>query len=202
MYEQRPPRPPERTELFFESPDRYWEPVELHAADISPDQYPRPLYVVVEDTTPGPDGEVVLDVGFWPRLDEDGRLNFEESAQEHAMDESLSAPRQLVETVLARWRDALGQAQRPIRVGDAFFIQTDLMHVESPNEWQIVIDVTASARDAAKVAFHAATMAPVEAERSGELNLQPQAETDQFRGFRIDPDEFEAPGPAVAPSGV
>ena len=108
-------------------------------------------YVVVEEIEGGMVGLAVSD---WPTTDDKGRLRFGS--------EPVQAALELVE--LERFLDLHRQPSRPLRVGDVFAARTGRR--PRPGGWiePPVHDVTADAREAAKIAFYAA-VAPVPSRR-------------------------------------
>ena len=105
-------------------------------------------YIVVEEIE---GGLVGLAVSEWPRTDERGRLRFDSEPMQAAVE------RRAFEDFLDRHR----QPGRPLRVGDVFAARTGLP-THNPEDWiePPVHDVTAEAREAAKIAFYAA-VAPI-----------------------------------------
>jgi hypothetical protein len=105
-------------------------------------------YIVVEEIEGGMVGLAVSD---WPTTDDKGRLRFDS--------EPVQAALELV--ALERFLDLHRQPSRPLRVGDVFAARTG-PPTTSPEGWiePPVHDVTADAREAAKIAFYAA-VAPV-----------------------------------------
>jgi hypothetical protein len=113
-------------------------------------------YIVVDEIE---EGIVGLAVSEWPRKDEKGRLRFESDPV------LLGAEREAFERFLDRYREP-----RPLRIGDVFAARTRpvaeaeprLEPVLAPEQWiePPVHDVTADAREAAKVSFYSA-VAPV-----------------------------------------
>jgi hypothetical protein len=116
-------------------------------------------YIVVDEIE---GGMVGLAVSEWPRTDERGRLRFDSSPV------LLGAERSALEAFLERYR----QPSRPLRIGDVFAARTRpvesdeaeprLEPVLDPEQWiePPVYDITANAREVAKVAFYSA-VAPV-----------------------------------------
>lgn len=136
-----------------------WSPPALEGAD------PSGLsYLVVDEI----EGSIVgLAVSDWPQTDEKGRVRF---ASPPVL---LGAEREAFERFLERHRRPPGG--RPLRIGDVFAARTRpaelrdadeaeprLEPVLDPEQWiePPVYDVTADAREAAKVSFYSA-VAPV-----------------------------------------
>jgi hypothetical protein len=105
-------------------------------------------YIVVEEIEGGMVGLAVSD---WPRTDEQGRLRFD------AEPVPVTVERAEFERFLEQHR----QPSRPLRIGDVFAARTGrpTQHLEGWIE-PPVHDVTADAREAAKIAFYAA-VAPI-----------------------------------------
>jgi hypothetical protein len=184
VYEQRPAERVPRSDAS--SPTRLWHPDELK--DIAPS--PSDTYLAIDDRDATSDGDAVTivftGVGVpWPEVDELGRVAFG-TAQ-------MSEPRvvYLLESsfrsVLRRARDRHHQLERDVRLGDAFWIRG---FASSPDNWEDVIDVSASARQVAKIALYGAVAPRVDARRARSMNLV--AEEQQA------PPEVPS-GPAVGP---
>jgi hypothetical protein len=105
-------------------------------------------YIVVEEIEGGMVGLAVSD---WPATDDKGRLRFDSEPAQAAVE--------LVE--LERFLDLHREQSRPLRVGDVFAARTG-PPTNHPEGWiePPVHDVTADAREAAKVAFYSA-VAPI-----------------------------------------
>lgn len=182
------------------SPDLTAEEVE-DMPGLEPEQGDR--YVVVDDLM---DGTVTLAVCPWPSLNSLGDLVFEPSeeliAPEDLTHQAVSASREASGQMAA---------DRPLRIGDAFLIRNLLVPEEAEPEggsdqddldveameklkatrraaWADVLpawtiwDVTADARDAAKIALYSAVAPPLST-----------SEADQFSG-----DDDEPPPSALA----
>lgn len=152
-------------------------------AVLSDEELSRRLYVVVEEKI---DRAVGLLVSPWPGSTEDGRLRFDPDAEEVEVVVDL-------DELQARLtlRDAPGPAspaetgealvRRPVEVGDAFAVQTSepapaLDELESLSGatgmvgWMgAVADITADAREAAKVATYEALTPPLKGDVIEEL---------------------------------
>lgn len=105
-------------------------------------------YIVVEEIEGGMVGLAVSD---WPRTDAQGRLRFDAEPVQAGVD------RAALEQFLDRHR----QPSRPLRIGDVFAARTGPPTAD-PAGWiePPVHDVTAEAREAAKIAFYSA-VAPI-----------------------------------------
>ena len=103
-------------------------------------------YVLVDEIEGGMVGLAVSD---WPRTDEQGRLRFDSEPVQIIVDRGA----------FERFLDAHREPSRPLRIGDVFAARTD---TDDPAHWiePPVHDVTADAREAAKIAFYAA-VAPI-----------------------------------------
>lgn len=153
---------------------RAWAP-----AGIEPS--PRLRYLVIDEIV----GAVVgLALCPWPSIDEQGRLRFSVGAQ------TLGAGRDELQRFLASHRRPPETATRPIRIGDVFAVevipaalaevgeqlreQRRLEPLLAPADWiePPLVDLTATAREAAKISFYAAvapTLAPERASALSEL---------------------------------
>ncbi len=143
-----------------------WSPPAIEGADTA-----GLSYVVVDEI----EGSMVgLAVSDWPQVDEQGRLRFESSPV------LLGAERDALERFLDRHR----QPGRPLRIGDVFAVraraselrQADeaeqrLAPVLDPEQWlePPVYDVTAAAREAAKVSFYSAVAPALDPEQAARL---------------------------------
>jgi hypothetical protein len=164
-----------------ESPDQQhtpWRPPSLGELPVD-EELARHLYVVVEEEI---DDVVGLLVSPWPCARDDGRLKFHSDAPEvevavdrHELQERL-ASREVPEPTV----DAAGGPQaieelrsRPAEVGDVYAVFSgpqpptpeeleDLSGKRGAIEWMAtVIDITADAREAAKIATYEALTPPL-----------------------------------------
>lgn len=132
-------------------------------------------YAVVDDIA---EGTVVLQIASWPKLDQGNHLLFDDIYKQ-------SYPLGALQRVVNRGRTKQGQpaADRPLRTGDAFLIQCK----DRPSEKVIsskfkgsVLDITAAAREQAKIAMYgvvARKLRPTEAKK----RLKTSKEPDRFR---------------------
>jgi hypothetical protein len=107
-------------------------------------------YIVVDEIE---GGMVGLSVSDWPRTDEQGRLRFDSEPLSVVVDRRA----------FGRFLDEHRQPTRPLRIGDVFAARTRPVEPSlNPERWiePPVHDVTADAREAAKIAFYAA-VAPI-----------------------------------------
>jgi hypothetical protein len=111
-------------------------------------------YVVIDELE---SSLVGLTVSPWPTLDDRGRLHFDlERARE------VGATKRALETHLAKHRSPRKVAGRPLRMGDTFAcgIKEPLKDGEllEPGDWMVppISDISAEAREAAKLAFFSA----------------------------------------------
>jgi len=108
-------------------------------------------YILVDEIEGGMVGLAVSD---WPRTDEEGRLRFDAEPVAVVVDR----------LAFERFLDEHRQPSRPLRIGDVFAARTRLAETSpDPEKWiePPVHDVTADAREAAKIAFYAA-VAPIQ----------------------------------------
>jgi hypothetical protein len=152
MYEQRRPEgPPPATEGAEQAP---WRPTEDAFGERRRDPLPGDRYVAV-DRVDGP--VVTLATAPWPSVDPaTGRFDFGPRAERTVATVTLEALQRRVDLDRAA---APGQVVRPIRPGDAFLVAG---YSPDPSAWIEVVDVTRSARIAAKAAL-LATAAPAPA---------------------------------------
>jgi hypothetical protein len=137
-------------------------------------------YVVVDDLD---EDVVVLSVSTWPQVDRTGRVHF--LAAEGERSGEMRASFEFLVEFLTKYRSvslerplpwAMDSAQeeihgRPVRVGDTFGMSDDALQAacgrspEVETGGIVVLDVTADARELAKIAFYAAaagTLNPAE----------------------------------------
>jgi hypothetical protein len=127
---------------------------------------------------------VRLAVALWPEVDVAGRLRFgTEESQDFAYD------RAELQSVIDTRRQSERQVQRPLRVGDVFFIRG--FDEASPASWLRVVDVTKAGRRAAKHAGLRAVAQPTEPE------AKEAARPDL--SWRQPPDEAEVPPEQLPP---
>jgi hypothetical protein len=124
-------------------------------------------YIAVDEVS---EGVVTLLVSVWPELDERGRLRFPETGPWP----STFARRR---SVLAANRQPRQLAARPLREGDVLAARTRVGRRSSSRgrstaNWIVppVFDVTADARDAAKVAFFRAVGTPLSRDQVASLD--------------------------------
>jgi hypothetical protein len=140
-------------------------------------------YVAVDERVEITFGVVVAP---WPSVDRFGRPRF--SADDYiAWFEATT-----LQEVLDNRRGRRSQLPRPLRIGDVFWVRG--FNVEDPRQWGDALDVTAWARDAAKVAVYSVATGPVDFEVASELGLVATEEADNWR-------EPPTPGP-TATSGL
>ena len=143
-------------------------------------------YLVVDEIVGGSIGLVLCP---WPQTDDEGRLIFE-AAQTH----TIGCERSDLLEFLSEHRRPLELRARPLRIGDVFAVRVlpgilddlseeldephRLMPFLAPKSWILppVYDITADARDQAKMAFYAAvtpTLDTHQAARLQELASEP-----------------------------
>jgi hypothetical protein len=121
---------------------------------------------------------VVAEIASWPWLDAGGHLRFQEYYVQ-------SYPLDALQRVINHERARHGQpaADRPLRTGDAFWIRCEGRAGENVVSSEFdgsVFDITAAAREQAKIALYGAVarkLNPVEASRRVEASEEP----DRFR---------------------
>jgi len=97
------------------------------------------------------DRVVTLAIAPWPRLDRKGRLVFSGPSPEG---DRLFVSQRTFERAVGEARRRHGQLRRELRIGDAFLVRG--LSGPKPEQWSDIWDVTAPAREAAKIAFYAA----------------------------------------------
>ena len=154
FYEQRVPEP-ERERKRRRRPVRLWRPVELKGLSVKRSD----TYLTIDDRNPGEVGAEVITILTsvavpWPHLDEAGRLTFRSPRSATPSEPSILY---LEETAFRAQVDASRkrhqQLARGIRVGDAFWVRGS-----SPQSsaWTDIVDVSAAARQTAKIALYGA----------------------------------------------
>lgn len=132
-------------------------------------------YAVVDDIA---EGTVVLQIASWPKVDRGSHLRFDEIyEQTYTLDE--------LQQVVNRERSQNGQpaADRSLRTGDAFLIRCDHRpreNVIDPKFKGSLLDITAAAREQAKIAMYGA-IAPRLNPKEAAKRLKTSKETDQFQ---------------------
>lgn len=157
--------------------ETFWSPRVERDGKLSPVTRMRETdwYAVVDDIA---EGTVVLQIASWPKLDKGSHLRFDEIYEQ-------PYPLDALQKVVNRGRAQHGQpaADRPLRTGDAFSIQCEDRpgeNVISPEFEGSVLDITAAAREQAKIAMYGAVarrLSPIEASN----RLKTSREPDRFR---------------------
>lgn len=145
--EQRPAMDPS----WFELTDQLWEPTVQREDGTTVNLSARAddRYVVVDEIVEA----VVRLVGApWPVLDRGKRLRFNKGRRNRSV-----VPIRTLESVMRAHRSSRNQVDRPIRIGDTFWVRS---HSAVPSKWESVIDITEAARRAARVAFLSAVAPP------------------------------------------
>jgi hypothetical protein len=112
----------------------------------------------------------------WPTVNRTGALSFEGSIEAGWLDWG-----ELQETVDG-FRRGAGQVERPLRIGDTFWVRGYTNELQSPGAWEALLDVTAAARASAKVAVATVCVGDVE---------------DPAAFFALDDDEVTETEPAL-----
>ena len=132
-------------------------------------------YAVVDDIA---EGTVVLQIASWPKLDRGNHLRFDVIYEQ-------PYPLDALQQVVNRGRAQHGQpaADRPLRTGDAFSIQCEDRpgeNVISPEFEGSVLDITAAAREQAKIAMYGAVARKLNPKEASN-RLETSREPDRFR---------------------
>lgn len=132
-------------------------------------------YAVVDDIA---EGTAVLQIASWPKLDRGGHLRFHDIHEQ-------PYPLDALQKVINRWREKHGQpaADRPLRTGDAFLIQCEDRlgeNVINPQFKGSVIDITAAAREQAKIAMYGAVARKLSSNEA-KNRLETPREHDRFQ---------------------
>ena len=146
-------------------------------------------YVVIDELE---SGFVGLTINAWPTIDERGRLRFNLA---HSL--SVGATERDLHAFLAKHRTPRKIADRPLRVGDAFAcrIRPPIRDGElvDPDRWMVppITDVSAEARDAAKLAYFSAA-APIADRRTHREVVELASDSTPQRSMRTPaaPDPF------------
>jgi hypothetical protein len=146
-------------------------------------------YVVIDELE---SALVGLTVSPWPTLDAKGRLHFDLDRAR-----AVGAKKRALEAFLAKHRTPRKVASRPLRMGDAFAcrVKEPLQNGEllEPDLWMVppVTDISAEAREAAKLAYFSAA-APL-ADRHADpevVALAPKSAPLRSTRVRSRPDPF------------
>jgi hypothetical protein len=168
VYQQRSMDSPPRSS----GPNRrLWKPEELTMSDVSPER--SDSYLAIDDRDPGAIGTqrvvtmITAVAGRWPRLDASGRLVFDGSTA-RGRPSVLFLPEPEFREALDEARRRHDQVMREIRVGDAFWVRG--LNPEG-TAWSDIIDVSAGARETAKIALYSAVAAKVHEQEAEWLDL-------------------------------
>lgn len=131
-----------------------------------------PRYVVVDDLE---DDVAVLVVAPWPEQDAAGRLTF--GGPDRRRMWSVNAGRLHRRVVAARREAGEPAADRPLRIGDAFFA-TVTADPESEESLSAIRDVSREAREQAKLAHFAAVTPRVDPAYAAEM-ARPDSDADE-----------------------
>jgi hypothetical protein len=133
----------------------------LPAAASVPWVDPSDQYVTVDERVGGVVGVVAAD---WPTVDQGG-LRFGGEISSAWFDEAD------LQSTVDRWRDAVGQLRRPLRIGDTFWIRG--YRPSSTESWDDLRDITIHARSMAKagVALVAVGVVDVESPVVADLDV-------------------------------
>ncbi len=126
----------------YEFTDRIWRPSEI---DIDPERTDK--YAAIDELS---DGVIILSASDWPIVDMGGRLRFPGETLAIAVEEPD------LRDAVFRFREERRDAawDRPLRIGDVFLLRD--MRDSAPATWELIVDVSAAAREAAKIAANAA----------------------------------------------
>jgi hypothetical protein len=158
-------------EAFEPSEDAHrWTPYIVHGPE---DSDRRPVhvregdrYLSVDDVA---DGLVVMEVSSWPLLDREGRLWWEDDPYEFV----TSLPRMQAVVDGARRAAGIIAPDRPIRVGDAFLARGLTRRHRYLTRVQLV-DVSAAAREAAKMALYGAVASTLDRDQAWRMTVTQQ----------------------------
>jgi hypothetical protein len=144
----------DKGEEAFAPVERWWAPYTVHGAEGEQrgavDVRPGDLYASVDDVA---DGTVVFEVSEWPRLDREGRLHWGFEDEPFELVAGQQDAQQIVDA--NRHQHDMTGPDRPIRVGDVFLLR-GLRDEEPLDQAELVLDVSAAAREAAKAALYGA----------------------------------------------
>lgn len=194
IYEQRRPEPAEPPAT--EAEPAPWRPTEDMFGERRRDPEPGDRYVAVDRV----DGRVVtLATAPWPTVDPStGRFDFGPRGDRTVDTVKLAA---LQERVDRDRSTSAGQVVRPIRPGDAFLVAG---YGSDPGAWVEVIDVTRSARIAAKAALLATaspapTVEELDAYGLDRTIVEPEGSEEAARPEEPSADQ-PPPGPVAYPA--
>lgn len=160
-------------------------------------------YVVVDDL----DGDVtVLTVSYWPALDARHRLTFSPGT-EHELNVSTTWLRELLDRCRTEVTGdgGLGTSirgtgrqmrSRPVRVGDAYAFTGEALRAlrDRRDDWSapglIVFDVTAPARQEAKIAFYAAAAGSLDPTQGADRDMAELTWQERERTAGGEPEQY------------
>jgi hypothetical protein len=190
MYEQRASQPLKRPRRR-----KTWWPEETPQPEGSHE--PGEYYVVIEDVD---ELLTMLEVASWPHLDGKGRLSFEPLVAESGLDSD--APVVIVKTadlatLLNDHRSQHQQLERPLRIGDVFWVKAQ--RITDMGSWSNVIDVSRGARERAQMAQAAATFGTIKPARADKLSMTAPSATAEQQVAQL---PLESGGPTTAGPAV
>jgi hypothetical protein len=169
VFEQRAAEPPPRRRARTR---RLWQPQELAERDVSPG--PSDVYLVIDARDSGTAGTehvvamITAVAAPWPGLDVSGRLIFSRGSSRTQTTRTLFLAEETFHAALDQARRGHDQAARDVRIGDAFWVRG--LHPDGAG-WDDIIDVSAAARESAKIALYGAVAAKVDEEEARWLDL-------------------------------
>jgi hypothetical protein len=178
--EQRVVKAPEA----FDPAEREWVPYTVHGTaeddtaevDVQSGDY----YASVDDVA---DGMVVFSVSDWPRLDQEGRLFWNSKPPV----ELVAAAQEAQAIVNAGRAEArITAPDRPIRVGDVFLVRGLPDRHAGLDQASLVLDVSAAARDAARVALYGAATSALPVDDADKLAVTQPYEKPEPDSGRFD----------------
>jgi hypothetical protein len=183
-----------KTKEAFDPGAQEWVPYTVHGA--TGDEEPREVdvesgdyYAAVDDVA---DGMVVLSVSDWPRLDREGRLFWNTPPVE------LVVSGQEAKAIVNAGRSEAGitAPDRPIRVGDVFLVRGLPDRHAGLGQASLVLDISAAARDAARVALYGAATSALPIDDAKKLAVTQAYEKPEPDSGRFDVGQWrvERPG--------
>ena len=163
-----------------------WIPREL-----SHDRYQSDLrYVVVDDLE---DDYASLAISLWPVVSRLGRVSFHpEGFDRNGGSDLVKLQLKNLNHLLEQSRSGSPEplATRPVRIGDTFAVpaqQISRLKTDSSTELVNFVDVTASARELAKIAFYSAASGTLDLGDESDTELLGMIEPDSFTELSADP---------------
>jgi hypothetical protein len=171
----------DKAPAMFVPQARRWQPYTVHGPDAedrrSVEVRDGDRYVSIDDVA---DGLVVAEVSSWPVLDREGRLHWDTDPRELV----TPLPRMQDDVTAARERWGIIAPDRPLRVGDVFLVRGLTRRHRHLTRVELVLDVSAAAREAAKAALYGAVASTLDDTQARRMRVTEEyAEPDPREGL-------------------